>query len=171
MRRFGLALVLLFGLALARDRVIIVNQTHIFHAPIPMTRVVGALGGSVLGGLDPGLATTLKAGGFLDYRDYRLRMNAAAAVGLSGARLCYAGALDWFRFPLEAAATYRLRAGGGAGLRLCYPAGGGGIEVRPLIEGILNLQFQVIPNVIGDVSFSLGYPEGLLGSVGFALAF
>jgi len=133
-----------------------------------MTEVVGALGVQGLGGLGTDLAPFAEVGGFLEYREWRLRM---AATGSAGGELCYTGALNWLGHVLEAKTTYRLRAGGGGGLRLCYPLAGEEVKAAPIVEGVLNLQFQVIPNVIADVSLALGYPYGVGGAVGFALAY
>jgi len=152
--------------------VIVVSQTHVFHAPLGMDQVVGSLGMEGFGGLGFDLAPRFAVGGYLEYRNWRVRLAVSGAASLSGAGACYAGAIDWFGFPYEVRTTYRIRFGAGGGLSVCYPlAGGGAAVVQPAVEGVANLQFRVIPNVIADVTFVAGFPTGLGGAVGFALAY
>ena len=151
---------------------IIVNQTHVFHTPIAMTEIVGSLGFQGRGGLGFDLSPHAEIGGFVEYREWRMRMAASGALGLKGSRICYSGALDWLGYIFEAKTTYRIRLGGGGGARLCYPVGDTqNLEVLPLVEALANLQLRVIPNVIAELSLTFGFPEGLGGAVGFALAY
>lgn len=152
--------------------VVVVNQTHVFHAPLGMEEVVGALGVVGVGGIGLDLATHFELGGFLEYREWRLRTSASGALSLGGGLVCYTGVLDWLGYPYEVRTTYRIRFGGGGGLSICYPVSGGEeIRLRPLVEGVANLQFRVIPNVIADVTLLAGFPHGVGGAVGFALAY
>jgi len=176
--RKSLALLPLFLLALAAGNapetppVVVVNQTHVFHTPIPMTEVVGSLGIQGLGGIGLDLSSYGEIGGFVEYREWRGRMAATGSLGLSGGQICYTGALDWLGYTYEAQVTYRIRFGGGGGLRICYPVGEEqNLEVLPLLEGVANLQLRVVPNVIADVSLMAGFPHGLGGAVGFAFAY
>ncbi len=186
MRRFFAALGLLLLMAHAENPskasfrlffdgpqpVVVVNNTHVFHTPLAMGEVTGALGVVGIGGLGLDLTTHAQLGGFLDYRAWRLWMAASGTLSLSGSSVCYSGGLDWLGYAYETRTTYRIRLGGGGGLSICYPVSGGEeIAVRPAIEGVANLQFRVIPNVIADVSLKAGFPFGLGGAVGFALAY
>jgi len=174
MRRLALflTLVLALGLAQAEERIIVLSKTHVFHTPLPMHEVVGSLGVQGLGGLGFDLGTRAEFGGFVEYREWRLRMAASGTVHLSGTEMCYTGALDWLGYTYESEVTYRIRLGGGGGLRICYPLDEEDqVRFLPVVEGILNLQLRVIPNVIADVNLLAGFPIGVGGSVGFALAF
>jgi len=152
--------------------VVVVNNTHVFHTPLSMDEVTGALGVVGIGGLGLDLATHFELGGFLEYREWRLWMAASGALSLSGSSVCYTGGLDWLGYPYETRTTYRIRFGGGGGLSICYPVSGGDeVVLRPAVEGVANLQFRVIPNVIADVSLKAGFPFGVGGAVGFALAY
>ena len=174
----GIAAVFVFvlpwvgALASTPSPVVVINQTHVFHTPLGMDQVVGSLGVQGLGGLGFDLGPRFAVGGYLEYRDWRVRLSASGAASLSGGGVCYSGVVDWFGLPYEIRTTYRIRLGAGGGLSVCYPlAGGGAAMVQPSVEGAANLQFRVIPNVIADVTFTLGFPEGLGGAVGFALAY
>ena len=182
MRRFAAVFGLLGGLALAgpppahpcppSGPPVVVGNTHVFHAPLAMDQVTGSLGVVGIGGLGTDLAPHFELGGFLEYREWRLWMAASGALSLSGGSVCYLGLLDWLGYAYEARTTYRIRLGGGGGLSVCYPVGGGdAIALRPAVEGLANLQFRVIPNVIADVTLRAGLPFGVGGSVGFALAY
>jgi len=161
-----------FRLLFEEPPVVVVNQTHVFHTPLGMDEVVGTLGVVGVGGIGLDLATHLELGGFLEYREWRLRTSASGALSLGGSSVCYTGALDWLGYPYETKTTYRIRFGGGGGLSICYPLSGGEtIRLRPLVEGVANLQFRVIPNVIADVTLLAGFPAGVGGAVGSALAY
>lgn len=152
-------------------------QTHVFHTPIPMDRVQGVFAMQGAGALDFGLDPAARAGGFLDLWDYRGRF-AMSAVSLSSptpaAGLCYTAALDYLGWTLTRETTYRIRYGGGGGGQLCYLRDSLGQEIRrllPVVEGLTSLQYRVFPNVVGDVSLSLGWPEGVGAAVAFGFAF
>ncbi|ADR37477.1 hypothetical protein Ocepr_2026 [Oceanithermus profundus DSM 14977] len=165
-----LVFVLLLGLpALA--------QTHVFHTPIPMDRVQGVFAMQGAGALDFGLDPAARAGGFLDLWAYRGRF-AMSAVSVSSpipaAGLCYTAALDYLGWTLVNETTYRIRYGAGGGAQLCRLRDVHGTELRqfrPLVEGVASLQYRVFPNVVGDVSLSAGWPEGLGAAVAFGFAF
>ncbi|GEM_PF-4908823 len=152
-------------------------QTHVFHTPIPMDRVQGVFAMQAAGALDFGLDPAARAGGFLDLWDYRGRF-AMSAVSLSSptpaAGLCYTAALDYLGWTLTRETTYRIRYGAGGGAQLCRLRDVHGAELRqfrPLVEAVASLQYRVFPNVVGDVSLSLGWPEGLGAAVAFGFAF
>ena len=151
--------------------VININQTHVFHQPIAMTEVVGALGVQSLGGITLDGTTTGRVGGFLEHRDLRFRMSVSGGVGSFGSEVCYTGVLDYLGYYLEKGRTYRIRYGIGGGGRVCYPLSGDPAHGMPVVELVGDLEFQVIPNVIADVSVMAGVPEGVMGAVGFALAY
>ena len=176
--RKALGLLLVLTLAAAQEApiqatpVVVVNQTHVFHTPLAMTELTGALGVQGIGGFGLDVSTYAEIGGFLDYREYRARMAATGSIGLSGSQICYSGALDWLGYLFEAETTYRIRLGAGGGLRICYPVGEEQkVRVLPLFEGVANLQLRVVPNVIADVTLTAGFPHGLAGAVGFAFAY
>lgn len=152
-------------------------QTHVFHAPIPMDRVQGVFAMQGAGAVDFGLSPTARAGGFLDLWDYRGRF-AMSAVSVTDPRpavgLCYTAAVDYLGWTLVRETTYRIRYGAGGGGQLCLLRDGRGTELRrlwPLVEGVASLQYRVFPNVVGDVSLSAGWPEGLGAAVAFGFAF
>lgn len=169
MRRLAVLLVLAATVTFA--------QTHVFHTPIPMDRVQGVFAMQGAGALDFGLDPAVHVGGFLDLWDYRGRF-AMSAVALSNptpaAGLCYTVALDYLGWALTRETTYRIRYGAGGGAQLCLLRDVHGTELRqfrPLVEGVASLQYRVFPNVVGDVSLSLGWPEGLGAAVAFGFAF
>ena len=172
-----LAALLFFALTLAEDLsqnpyVIVINQTHVLHTPIPMTETVGSLGIQGLGGIDLGLNTHGELGGFVEYQEWRGRMAARGSLGINGGEICYTGVLDWLGYTYEVKTTYRIRFGGGGGFQFCYPIGKEeDFELLPLVEGVANLQLRVLPNVIADVSLMAGFPQGVGGAVGFAFAY
>jgi len=172
------ALLLLLSLAFAAGEVqnrpiVVVNQTHVFHTPLAMTEIVGSLGVQSLGGIGLDLSTYAEIGGYVEYHEWRGRMAATGSLGLSGGHVCYTGALDWLGYTYEAEITYRIRFGGGGGIRVCYPVSDEkkDFKVLPLVEGVANLQLRVVPNVIADVTLMAGFPNGVGGAVGFALAY
>ncbi len=178
MRRYLAFLLLLFGPALASGNpdgdgtLVVINQTHVFHTPIPMTEIVGSLGVQGIGGIGLDPSGYAELGGFVEYREWRGRMAATGSLGRAGGKLCYTGAVDWLGYTYEARISYRIRLGGGGGLRVCHPVGKTEeLTVLPLFEGVANLQLRVVPNVIADVSLMAGFPHGLGAAVGFALAY
>lgn len=168
MRRF-IPLLLLVLPALA--------QTYVFHTPIPMDRVQGVFAMQGAGGVDVGLGPSARVGGFLDLWDYRGRFamsTVAEEVPSPAVGLCYAATLDYLGWYLRNETTYRIRYGAGGGARLCILRGTSGATIRrllPLAEGLASLQYRVVPNVVGDISLSLGWPEGLGAAVAFGFAF
>ncbi|WP_457634324.1 hypothetical protein [Oceanithermus desulfurans] len=152
-------------------------QTHVFHTPLPMDRVQGVFAMQGAGAVDFGLDPAARAGGFLDLWTYRGRF-AMSAVSLSSpapaAGLCYTAALDYLGWTLVRETTFRIRYGAGGGAQLCRLRDVHGAELRrlwPLVEGVASLQYRIFPNVVGDVSLSAGWPEGLGAAVAFGFAF
>ncbi len=142
-----------------------------------MDRVQGVFAMQGAGAIDFGLEPIARAGGFLDLWDYRGRF-AMSVVSVTGsnpaAGLCYTAAVDYLGWTLVSETTYRIRYGAGGGAQLCLLRDSHGAEIRrlwPLLEGVASLQYRVFPNVVGDVSLSAGWPEGLGAAVAFGFAF
>lgn len=155
----------------------VLAQTHVFHTPIPMDWAQGVFAMQGTGSIDFGLAPVARVGGFLDLWEYRGRVS-MSAVSVKGSNpavgICYAAAGDYLGWSYRSETTYRLRYGAGGGVQLCYFHDSLGNEysrVLPLIEGLASLQYRVFPNVIGDITLSAGWPEGVGASVSFGFAF
>jgi len=59
-------------------------------------------------------------------------------------------------------------------MQVCYFRDSLGNEysrILPLVEGLASLQYRVFPNVVGDITLSVGWPEGLSAAVAFGFAF
>ncbi|WP_457638526.1 hypothetical protein [Oceanithermus sp.] len=169
MKRFLLPVLLLAAPALA--------QTYVFHTPLPMDQVQGVFALQGSGSIDFGLSPVARAGGFLDLWEYRGRIS-MSAVSVKGSNpafgVCYAGAGDYLGWTFRSETTYRIRYGAGAGAQLCYlrdSLGNEFVRFLPLFEGLASLQYRVVPNVVGDITLSAGWPEGLGASVSFGFAF
>ncbi|WP_457629134.1 hypothetical protein [Oceanithermus sp.] len=168
MRRFAFVLWLVLP---------VLAQTHVFHTPIPMDEVQGVFAMQGAGAIDFGLNPVARAGGFLDLWEYRGRfdMSLVATQGSNPAvGVCYTAAVDYLGWTLHASTTYRIRYGAGGGGQLCYLRDSLGQEIRrllPVVEGLASLQYRVFPNVVGDITISGGWPEGMGASVGFGFAF
>ncbi|WP_457630385.1 hypothetical protein [Oceanithermus sp.] len=152
-------------------------QTYVFHTPIPMDRVQGVFAMQAAGAIDFGLAPVARLGGFLDLWEYRGRVS-MSAVSIKGSNpavgICYAGVGDYLGWTYRSETTYRLRYGLGGGAQLCYfhdSLGGEFSRIWPLVEGLGSLQYRIFPNVVGDITVSAGWPEGLGAAVSFGFAF
>jgi hypothetical protein len=152
-------------------------QTHVFHTPIPMDRVQGVFAMQGAGSVDFGLTPVARVGGFLDLWEWRGRLSMSAVAVTTpnpAAGLCYTAAVDYLAWTFARETTYRIRYGGGGGAQLCLLRDARGTQIRrlwPLVEGVASLQYRVFPNVVGDVSVSAGWPEGLGAAVAFGFAF
>ena len=153
------------------------GQTYVFHEPLPMDRVEGVFAMQGAGAVDFSLTPVARMGGLLDLWDYRGRFSMSVAHRTDptpAAGLCYTAAVDYLGWSYVRQTTYRIRYGAGGGGQLCMLRDAHGRElriVRPLVEGLVSLQYRVVPNVVGDVTLSAGWPEGLGASVGFGFAF
>ena len=152
-------------------------QTHVFHTPIPMDEVQGVFALQGNGSIDFNLSPLMRVGGFLDLWRYRGRLSASTVSG-GGANpfvgVCYAAVGDYMGWTFKDETTYRIRYGAGGGLQLCYlrdSLGHDTTRVLPVFEGLASLQFRVVPNILGDVSVSGGWPEGIGASVSFGFGF
>ncbi len=152
-------------------------QTYVFHTPIPMDQVQGVFAMQGSGAIDASLNPTMRAGGFLDLWQYRGRvtMSAITTAGSNpAAGVCYTGAADYLGWTFKSETTYRIRYGAGGGLQLCYlrdSLGHDNTRLWPLLEGLASLQFRVVPNIVGDITLSAGWPEGVSAAVAFGFAF
>ena len=142
-----------------------------------MDQVQGVFAMQGTGSIDFELLPTVRFGGFLDLWEYRGRVSMSAvsikdsnpAVGV-----CYSGVGDYLGWTYRSETTYRLRYGLGGGVQLCYFRNSLGSEYKriwPLFEGLGSLQYRVFPNVVGDITLSAGWPEGVSASVSFGFAF